>query len=128
MKYLALLLCAVLPAFAVSPEQFKEMKFEKIVTRETAPDGSPSVVIGVSGELEGENRVAIGLVHAASGKPELRAIFYLNEENDPVVSLPSGDGEWGHQVIDGQRSDMIKGDLWDLREEVFGLRYRPTAI
>lgn len=128
MKYLALLLVAALPVFGITPEQFAEMKFEKIVTRETAPDGSPSAVIGVSGTVEEENRVAIGLIHAMSGQPELRAIFYLNKENDPVVSLPDGEGGWSHRVIDGSRADIIKGDLWDLREEVFGVRYRQTRI
>lgn len=118
MKYLLFLLMP-LAAFAITEEQFKGMDFQKIVAKETAPDGSPSVVIGVEGEVQGVHRVAIGVIHAAGGAPEVHAIFFLSEEGNAMVSVRAGEN-WRTAVIkdvDSSRAEIILEDLLELKEE-----------
>lgn len=120
---LAVLLAAV--ASGMTYEQFRGLEFATIIAEPESPDGRESVVVGAAGQVEGEDRVAIGLFVEGEPRPELVAYFYLSANNKPVVCVQRAEEEWACREVDGRRADFIRRDLQTLRASKYGHPERP---
>lgn len=123
---IALFLAAVCtPLAAMTVEEFSDLEFAAIIAEETTPSGAESVVVGAAGQVDGEDRVGIGLFVEGEPRPQLLAYFFLDPVNDPVICQQAADADWICRTLDGRNADFIRRDLQTLRAQEFGHPERP---